>query len=115
MVSLADGSPDAATVLPLARRILETARCVVDDAALLAAIREHAYLEGDFLLRSGKRSTLLPRQVPLRDRSRAARADRRAPGGAAAELEPDAGGSPAPSSARSRWPRPPRSPPASRS
>lgn len=26
MVSLADGSPDAATVLPLARRILETAR-----------------------------------------------------------------------------------------
>jgi len=29
----------------------------VDDAALLAAIREHAYLEGDFVLRSGKRST----------------------------------------------------------
>jgi orotate phosphoribosyltransferase len=29
----------------------------VDDAALLAAIREHAYLEGDFMLRSGKRST----------------------------------------------------------
>jgi orotate phosphoribosyltransferase len=29
----------------------------VDDTTLLAAIREHAYLEGDFLLRSGKRST----------------------------------------------------------
>jgi orotate phosphoribosyltransferase len=29
----------------------------VDDAALLAAIREHAYLEGDFVLRSGKRSS----------------------------------------------------------
>jgi orotate phosphoribosyltransferase len=28
----------------------------VNDAALLAGIREHAYLEGDFLLRSGKRS-----------------------------------------------------------
>jgi orotate phosphoribosyltransferase len=28
----------------------------MDDAALLAAIREHAYLEGDFVLRSGKRS-----------------------------------------------------------
>jgi orotate phosphoribosyltransferase len=28
----------------------------VDDAALLAAIREHAYLEGEFVLRSGKRS-----------------------------------------------------------
>jgi orotate phosphoribosyltransferase len=27
-----------------------------DDAALLAAMREHAYLEGDFVLRSGKRS-----------------------------------------------------------
>jgi orotate phosphoribosyltransferase len=29
----------------------------VDDAALLAAIREHAFLEGDFVLRSGKRSS----------------------------------------------------------
>jgi orotate phosphoribosyltransferase len=28
----------------------------VDDAALLGALREHAYLEGDFVLRSGKRS-----------------------------------------------------------
>jgi len=28
----------------------------VDDAELLAALREHAYLEGDFVLRSGKRS-----------------------------------------------------------
>ena len=28
----------------------------MDDAALLAAMREHAYLEGDFLLRSGTRS-----------------------------------------------------------
>lgn len=29
----------------------------MDDAALLAAMREHAYLEGDFVLRSGKRSS----------------------------------------------------------
>jgi orotate phosphoribosyltransferase len=29
----------------------------VDDARLLEAIREHAYLEGDFVLRSGRRST----------------------------------------------------------
>ena len=29
----------------------------MNDAALLAAIREHAYLEGDFVLRSGKRSS----------------------------------------------------------
>ncbi len=29
----------------------------MDDAALLAAIREHALLEGDFVLRSGRRST----------------------------------------------------------
>jgi orotate phosphoribosyltransferase len=28
----------------------------MDDAALLGALREHAYLEGDFVLRSGKRS-----------------------------------------------------------
>jgi orotate phosphoribosyltransferase len=29
----------------------------VDDAELVAAMREHAYLEGDFVLRSGKRSS----------------------------------------------------------
>jgi orotate phosphoribosyltransferase len=29
----------------------------MEDAALLAAIREHAYLEGDFVLRSGRRSS----------------------------------------------------------
>ena len=29
----------------------------MDDAALLDAMREHAYLEGDFVLRSGRRST----------------------------------------------------------
>jgi orotate phosphoribosyltransferase len=28
----------------------------LDDAALLTALREHAYLEGDFILRSGKHS-----------------------------------------------------------
>src|SRR6478672_4305407 len=28
----------------------------MEDTALLEAIREHAYLEGDFVLRSGKRS-----------------------------------------------------------
>jgi orotate phosphoribosyltransferase len=28
----------------------------MDDSTLLAAMREHAYLEGDFVLRSGKRS-----------------------------------------------------------
>jgi orotate phosphoribosyltransferase len=28
----------------------------VDDTTLLAALREHAYLEGDFVLRSGRRS-----------------------------------------------------------
>ena len=28
----------------------------MDDGALLTALREHAYLEGDFVLRSGKRS-----------------------------------------------------------
>ena len=29
----------------------------MDDAELVAALREHAYLEGDFVLRSGKRSS----------------------------------------------------------
>ena len=35
-------------------------------------VRERALLEGDFLLRSGRRSPLLPRQVPLRDPTRPA-------------------------------------------
>ncbi len=29
----------------------------VDDSSLLASLREHAYLEGDFVLRSGRRSS----------------------------------------------------------
>ena len=41
-------------------------------------IREHAYLEGEFVLRSGRRSQLLPGQVPLRDAPRPARRARRA-------------------------------------
>ncbi len=36
-----------------------------DDADLARRSSRPAYLEGDFLLRSGKRSPLLPRQVPL--------------------------------------------------
>ncbi len=81
---------------------------VVSDPQLGRALREAAYLEGDFVLRSGRRSTLLPRQVPLRDtartcsgrsvprsRRRSASTNRRRPG------------SPARSSARSPWrPRP---------
>ena len=35
------------------------------------------YLEGDFVLRSGKRSSVLPRQVPLRHAARPAQAARR--------------------------------------
>ena len=59
MVSLAEGSPEARDrLLPLARRISTPRRCVDawSDAALAAALREHAYLEGDFVLRSGRRS-----------------------------------------------------------
>ena len=57
MVSLTDGSAEASTVLPLARRRARDRPYLMDDAALLAAIREYAYLEGDFVLRSGKRSS----------------------------------------------------------
>ena len=42
-------------------------RAGVNDADLAALLRERAYLEGDFVLRSGRRSSLLPGQVPLRD------------------------------------------------
>ena len=43
---------------------------------LARALSDAAYLEGDFVLRSGRRSQVLPRQVPLRDAPRPARAAR---------------------------------------
>ncbi len=46
------------------------------DDPLAAALVEHAYLEGDFLLRSGRRSLLLD-ECPLRDPARPAPGDRR--------------------------------------
>ena len=76
-VSLADGSPEAERLLPLARELLGAALTRRAELAR-ARSRERAYLEGDFLLRSGRRSQLLPRQVPLRDAARAARGARRA-------------------------------------
>ncbi len=42
--------------MPSPRRRQLPINHLVDDAALLAALRTHAYLEGDFVLRSGKRS-----------------------------------------------------------
>ena len=61
------------------------------------ALREAAYLEGDFVLRSGKRSSILPRQVPLRDAARPARPARRGDrGGRRASTSPRRRGSPAP-------------------
>ncbi len=44
------------------------------DDELKQAIRERAVLKGNFVLRSGQRALLLHRQVPLRNRARAARA-----------------------------------------
>jgi hypothetical protein len=115
MLSLDDGSPEAATVLPLARRILETHPGLVDDAELVAALREHAYWRATSSCAPGKRSTYYLDKyrfetVPELLEALGARARR-----AVAELEPDARGSPARSSARSRSPRPRRSPLACRS
>ena len=83
-------------------------RSPVDDGELAAAIVEHAYLEGDFVLRSGQRSQLLPRQVPLRDTAGPARGARRADrGGGRRASSPRRCGSPGPSSAPSRSRPPP--------
>ncbi len=55
MLSLADGSPEAIRLLPLAREILAES---LDDPRRAGRPRSPAaaYLEGDFLLRSGRRS-----------------------------------------------------------
>ena len=55
MQSLSNGAPEAARLLPLARDAARGRRRMNDDE-LRSALREHAYLEGDFLLRSGRRS-----------------------------------------------------------
>ena len=55
MVSIADNSAQASELLSLARELIALTTPV--NASLAAAIREAAYLEGDFLLRSGKRSS----------------------------------------------------------
>lgn len=62
----------------------------MDDAALLAAMREHAYLEGDFVLRSGRRSKyyLDKYRFETRPELLEALADRLAR--KVAEVEPDA-------------------------
>jgi orotate phosphoribosyltransferase len=62
----------------------------VDDGELLAAIREHAYLEGDFVLRSGRRSSyyLDKYRFETRPELLAAIAERIA--AKVAEVEPDA-------------------------
>ena len=67
-----------------------------------AALREHAYLEGDFVLRSGRRSRYYLDKYRFETRP-----DLLGPLGeliaaAVREHEPEACGSPAPSSARSR-------------
>ena len=62
----------------------------MDDAALLAAIREHAYLEGDFLLRSGKRSSYYLDKFRFETRPELLEALGARLAATIAEIEPDA-------------------------
>jgi orotate phosphoribosyltransferase len=62
----------------------------VDDARLLAALREHAYLEGDFVLRSGKRSTYYLDKYRFETVPELLEALGRRISALAAELEPEA-------------------------
>ena len=78
IVTLDAASPDAARAARARAPGARGRTRAMTDGGLAAALREHAYLEGDFVLRSGRRSTLLPRQVPLRDAARPARPARRA-------------------------------------
>ena len=52
MHSFAEGTPEAERLLPIAHELLP--RVTRDELA--AALRDAAYLEGDFVLRSGRRS-----------------------------------------------------------
>ena len=62
----------------------------MDDAALLAAMREHAYLEGDFVLRSGKRSNYYLDKYRFETRPELLEPLGERLAAAIAELEPDA-------------------------
>jgi len=62
----------------------------MDDAALLAAMREHAYLEGDFLLRSGKRSSYYLDKFRFETRPELLEALGARLAATIAEIEPDA-------------------------
>jgi orotate phosphoribosyltransferase len=62
----------------------------VDDAALLRGLREHAYLEGDFVLRSGRRSRYYLDKYRFETVPEVLEALGERLAAAAAELEPDA-------------------------
>jgi orotate phosphoribosyltransferase len=62
----------------------------VDDAAMIQALREHAYLEGDFVLRSGKRSRYYLDKYRFETRPDLLEALGARLAAKAAEVEPDA-------------------------
>jgi orotate phosphoribosyltransferase len=62
----------------------------VDDRELLGAIREHAYLEGDFLLRSGRRSSYYLDKYRFETRPELLEALGERIAAKVAEVEPDA-------------------------
>jgi orotate phosphoribosyltransferase len=62
----------------------------VEDEALLAALREHAYLEGDFVLRSGRRSRYYLDKYRFETRPELLEEIGRRLAARAAEVEPEA-------------------------
>ena len=111
MVSLADGSPRRRPLLPLARRIIAARAATMDRRRSSTRAPPRARLPRGRLRPALRQAlALLPRQVPLRDAPRPARArSASASRPRSPSIEPDATRSPGPSSARSRSPPRPRS------
>ena len=100
MASISDGSPDAERLLTLARELMALAR---ESVSLADQIREAALLEGDFVLRSGRRSTYYLDKYRFGTRPDLLRALGEAIAAAVREHEPEAVRLAAPSWAPCRW------------
>ena len=109
MASIADGLARGRARCSRRARADRRSRALTVDAELAGALRDAAYLEGDFVLRSGKRSSYYLDKYRFRRGPTCWRRSASAIAAAVAEHEPEAVRLARPSSAPCRSPPRPRS------